>query len=110
MLETQIAQQASSFTIPLGRLLSKPEQNPREQCNTIVLRSGTLLEGPKGSVEVKSEKEKDKGATPLPSRSKLEEKREDEKEKESKTLPSNPYMPPLPFAQRFAKAKLDSIG
>ena len=62
MLETQIAQQTSSSTTLPGRLPSKPEQNPREQCNAIVLRSGTQLEGPKGtSVEVESEKEKDKG-------------------------------------------------
>jgi len=47
MLETQIAQQANSSTTPVGRLPSKPEQNPREQCNAIVLRSGTQLEGPK---------------------------------------------------------------
>jgi len=46
MLETQIAQQANSSTTPLGRLPSKPKQNPREQCNAIVLRSGTKLEDP----------------------------------------------------------------
>ena len=75
MLETQIAQQASSSATLPSRLLSKPEQNPGEQCNAIVLKSGTQLEGPKGtSVEVESEKEKDKGATPLRSRSKLERK------------------------------------
>jgi len=109
ILETQIVQQASSSTTPPGRLPSKPEQNPREQYNAIVLRNGTHLEGLKDtSVEVESEKEKDKGATPLPSRSKLEEKREDEKEKESKTIPPKPHMPPLPFPQRFTKAKSDS--
>jgi len=41
MLETQIAQQASSSITPPGRLPSKPEQNPMEQCNAIMLRSGT---------------------------------------------------------------------
>jgi len=59
MLETQIAQQASLSTTPPGRLPSKPKQNPKEQCNAIVLRSGTHLDGPKGtSVEVESEKER----------------------------------------------------
>ena len=48
MLETQIAQQANVSTIPPGRRPSKPKQNPREQCNAIVLRSGMQLEGPKG--------------------------------------------------------------
>ena len=94
---------------PNNRLPSKPEQNLREQCNAIVLRSGTQLESPKGtSVEVESEKEKDKGATSLPSRSEPEEKRENEKEQESKTIPPKPYMPPLPFPQRFARAKSGS--
>ena len=41
MLESQIAQQACSSIVPPDRLPSKPEQNPREQCNAIVLRSGT---------------------------------------------------------------------
>ena len=70
MLETQIAQQANSSTTPPGRLLSKPEQNPREQCNAIVLKSGTQLEGPKAvNDEVGSQKEQDKGVAPLPSES-----------------------------------------
>jgi len=109
MLETQIAHQAGSSSTPPGRLPSKPEQNPTEQCNAIVLRSDTKLEGPKGtSVEVESEKEKDKGKTPLPHESELEKKRENENEQESKTLPPKPYSPPLPFPQRFARTKLES--
>jgi len=109
MLETQIAQQANSSTTPLGRLPSKPEQNPRQQYNAIVLRSGTQLEGPKGvSDEVRSQKEQDKGVASLPSEREPQQKRENEKPKESKTLPPKLYMPPLPFPQRFAKAKLDS--
>jgi len=59
----------SSTTSP-SRLPSKPEQNPRKQCNAIVLRSGTQLESPKGpSDEMKSEKEYDKGGALLPSES-----------------------------------------
>ena len=54
------------------------------------------------------QKEQGKGIAPLPSESKLQEKRETEKPKESKTLPPKPYMAPLLFPQRFAKAKLDS--
>jgi len=70
MLETQIAQQANSSTTPPGRLPSKPEQNPREQCNAIVLRSGTHLEDPNGiSDEVGSQEGQDKGVAPLPSES-----------------------------------------
>jgi len=58
MLEIQIAQQSNSSTTPPGRLPSKPKQNPREQCNAIVLRNGTQLEGPEGVTdEVGSPKE-----------------------------------------------------
>jgi len=104
-----MAQQANSSTTPPGRLSSKLEQNSREQCNAIVLRSGTQLEGPKGvNDEVDSEKEQEKGVAPLPSESEPQEKRESERPKESNTLPPKPYMPPLPFSQRFVKAKLDS--
>jgi len=49
MLKTQIAQEANSSTIPPGRLQSKPQQIPREQCNAIVLRSGIQLKSPKGT-------------------------------------------------------------
>ena len=95
MLETQIAQQASSSSTPPGRLPSKPEQNLREQCNAIVMRSGKELESPKGNGGVKNEKDKSKGA--LPHESEPEKKREKEKDQEFKTIPPKPYMPPLPF-------------
>ena len=95
MLETQIAQQASLSSTPQGRLPSKPEQNPREQCNVIVLRSGKELESPKGNGGVENEKDKSKGA--LPHESESEKEVEKEKEKETKPIPPKPYMPPLPF-------------
>ena len=38
MLETQIAQQTNSTTTPPRRLTSKPKENPREQCNVIMLK------------------------------------------------------------------------
>jgi len=44
----------------------------------------------------------------LPHESELEKKRENENEQESKTLPPKPYTPPLPFPQRFARAKLEA--
>jgi len=77
MLESQIAQQANSSATPPGRLSSKRKPNPREQCNAIVLRSGTQLKGSKGaSVEGESKKENDKGVTPLPSENEPKECRE----------------------------------
>ena len=38
--ETQIAQQASSFSRPQRMFPGKPEINPHEQCKVITLRSG----------------------------------------------------------------------
>ena len=56
ILESQIVQQVSSYSIPHGTLLSKPKRNPKEYCNCIVLRSGRQLEGHKGvRMEVESE-------------------------------------------------------
>ena len=48
MLESQITQQASSFSTPIGRLPSKNESNRKEHYNCIVLKSGTQLEDPTG--------------------------------------------------------------
>jgi len=107
MLETQIAQQVSSSSTLPGRLPSKPEQNPRKQCNAIVPRSGKELESPKGTseIEVKKEKQMEKGLISLSHESEIEKKEvEKEKEKETKSIPPKPYMPPLPFPQRFARA------
>jgi len=107
MLETQIAQQANSSTTPPGRLPSKPKQNPREQYNAIVLRSGTQLEDPKGvSDEMGSQEGQDKSVVPLPSESEPQEKRESEKPKELKTLPPKPYMPPGHFHKGLHKLSL----
>jgi len=47
MLEAQIAQQASSSTTLLERLPSKPEPNPTDQCNAMILSEGKQLERPK---------------------------------------------------------------
>jgi len=74
-----------------------------------VLRGNTQLAGPKGaSDEVESKKEYDKGVAPSPNENEPQEKRESERLKELETLPPKPYIPPLSFPQRFAKAKLDS--
>ena len=40
MLEDKIAQQATFSSTPTGRLLSKREPNPREQCNCVTLKGG----------------------------------------------------------------------
>ena len=100
MLEIQIAQQASSSSTLPGRLPSKPEQNHREQCNAIRLRSGKELESPKGTSEIEVEKEKqtNKGLISLPHESEIE-KKEDKKEKEKETtsIPPSLTCPLFPF-------------
>jgi len=48
MLEDQIAQQVSSSSIPPASFLCKPEPNPREQCNAMIVRGVRQLKGPKG--------------------------------------------------------------
>jgi len=40
MLEAQMTLQASSSSRSLGRLLSKPETDPHEHCNCVILTSG----------------------------------------------------------------------
>jgi len=57
MLKAEIMQEFDSSTIPPGRLYSKFEPNPREQCNAIVLKRCTQLEGPTcASNEVEGQK------------------------------------------------------
>ena len=98
MLKAQIAWQASSSSTTPGRLPSKPEPNPKEQCNVIVLRSGTQLEDPTGTrVGVESESDHYKGVTTLPSKEEVQEKSETELSKESKSLFLKPYLSHLPF-------------
>ncbi|KAJ9135078.1 hypothetical protein P3X46_032297 [Hevea brasiliensis] len=103
MLENQIAQQASSSSKAAGKLPSQPKMNPRELCKAVALRSGKTLVQPKvESTEETIEKSKDQAEK------KEEESKKDEEEEARKTkkLPE-PYQPPLPFPQRFHKAKLD---
>ncbi|KAJ9187034.1 hypothetical protein P3X46_002532 [Hevea brasiliensis] len=103
MLENQIAQQASSSSKANGKLPSQPEMNPREHCKAVALRSGrTLVQPEVESTEETIEKSKDQAE-------KNEEKAKKDQEQEAKKtkkLPE-PYQPPLPFPQRFQKAKLD---
>ncbi|XP_057996533.1 uncharacterized protein LOC131175871 [Hevea brasiliensis] len=78
MLENQIAQQASSFSKAQGKLPSQPK-NPKEHYKAVILR-------------INEEANK---------------RKEIKKEEEEKYVPPPPYKPPLPYPQRFQKAKLD---
>ncbi|KAJ9135136.1 hypothetical protein P3X46_032350 [Hevea brasiliensis] len=103
MLENQIAQQASSSSKAAGKLPSQLEMNPREHCKAVTLRSGrTLVQPEVEPTEKIIEKSKDQAGK------KEEEAKKDQEEeaRKAKKLPE-PYQPPLPFPQRFQKAKLD---
>ncbi|KAJ9178700.1 hypothetical protein P3X46_010562 [Hevea brasiliensis] len=103
MLENQIAQQASSSSKAAGKLPSQPEMNPKEHCKAVTLRSRRTLVQPEVELTEKTiEKSKDQ------EEKKEEEAKKDQEEEERKTKKlSEPYQPPLPFPQRFQKAKLD---
>ncbi|XP_057984539.1 uncharacterized protein LOC131169340 [Hevea brasiliensis] len=111
MLENQIAQQASSSSKTQGKLLSEPE-NPREHCKIVILRSGKIMgEGKKDEVEEEKNKEDEDKNEYTSNHDEVNEeankKKEVEKEEEEKYVPPPPYKLPLPYPQRFQKAKLD---
>jgi len=93
ILELQIAQQVSSSSTPPGRLPTRPEPNPEEHCNVIVLRSVKQLEGPMyARVKVESEKGYDGGIPILPSENESPMENENEKSKD----PTHPF--PKPYS------------
>ncbi|XP_031097097.1 uncharacterized protein LOC116001355 [Ipomoea triloba] len=98
MLENQIANQAStSSTKVTGKLPACPE-NPREHMNAIITRSGKQLEVENGKLKedvVVQSKGKD---------SCLFKSEEDEIQKLEPLLRQ---IPPLPFPQKFKKAKVE---
>ena len=57
---------------------------------------------------MESEQGHDKGIATFPNENDSSKKSESEKLEEPKLPSRKYYMPPLPFPQRFAKAKLDS--
>jgi len=66
------------------------------------------LEDPKGArIEVEGKNDHDKGVSTLPCKGEVQERSKNELSKDSKCLSLKYYTPPLPFPQRFAKAKLD---
>ena len=100
MLENQIASQASTsnFRQP-GKLPSQPE-NPREQVNAIMLRSGKHLP------EVGIKKEGEEVTKDVHKEEKQTSKYIEEKGLKKEELPTT-ITPPLPFLQRQQKRKDD---
>ncbi|XP_057999326.1 uncharacterized protein LOC131178386 [Hevea brasiliensis] len=103
LLENQIAQQASSSSKTAGKLPSQSEMNPREHCKAVTLRSRRILEQSK---EELTERTSDKSENQTEEKKeKAKVNQEEEARKKKKLL--EPYQLPLPFPQRFWKAKLD---
>ncbi|KAJ9141151.1 hypothetical protein P3X46_031724 [Hevea brasiliensis] len=103
MLENQIAQQASSSSKAAGKLPSQSEMNPREHCKAVTLRSGrTLVQSEKEPTDETLEKSESQAE-----KKEGEAKKDQEEEAGKKKKLPEPYQPPLPFPQRFQKAKLD---
>ncbi|KAJ9180886.1 hypothetical protein P3X46_009075 [Hevea brasiliensis] len=103
MPENKIAQQESSSSKAAGKLPIQPEMNLREHCKAITLRSGrTLVQLEEEPTEETSEKSE------IQAGKREEEAKKDQKEEEGKKKKLlEPYQPPLPFPQRFQKAKMD---
>ncbi|XP_057989161.1 uncharacterized protein LOC110632970 [Hevea brasiliensis] len=111
MLENQIAQQASSFSKAQGKLPSQPE-NSREHYKVVILRSGDIVRDEKKDKVEEEKKKKDKENNESTSshdevNEEANKKKKVKKEEEEKYVPPPPYKPPLPYPQRFQKAKLD---
>ena len=112
ILETQIAQQASSSNNkPLGKLPSQPEYIQKESCQAITLRSGK---------EVEWDVNKKKSIVDEDDRVEIEEvdvsnkndKKSEKKSKNVDTMPPKEDEPKvdlktLPFPQRYIRRSLD---
>jgi len=72
------------------------------------MRSSEHLEGFKGAKVEEGKKCHDEGIAILPSEDEFPKENENENSKEPKSPSPKPCMPPFPFPQRFAQAKLDS--
>jgi len=114
MLETQITQKAAFSSTPSDRLTSKPEPNPKEQCNAILLQRGKQLKGPKEITNNESSQDWNEDVEKVEKEISSSSKeindvtyKPDEVPKDPKNISPKPYIPPLPFPQRMAKAKLD---
>ncbi|XP_078155508.1 uncharacterized protein LOC144551425 [Carex rostrata] len=116
MLETQIAQQASSSFRQQGTLPGKPDINPREHAKAITLRSGTEYEGPKMPI-IEEQQQPPKEAQPPPAPLNAETPASKESQEPGNSNPAKvkptetpKYIPPhrfIPFPQRLVKHKLD---
>ncbi|KAJ9170165.1 hypothetical protein P3X46_018293 [Hevea brasiliensis] len=109
---------SSSSNKAFGKLPSQPE-NSREHCKAITLRSGKILKDGDKKIEEKVEEKKSReGDEQTEAEVRIEAEKEnsmeekgskerESKEEEPKYVAPKAYIPPLPFPQRFQKAKLD---
>jgi len=107
ILETQLAQQASSSgSKSYGKLPSQP-QNPHEQCKVVTLRSGKKVGQESENKREEKESTKEENSVESKKNEKEEESKSEQDEGEKPYIPPEPYKPTLPYPQRFIKHKLD---
>ncbi|CAM8930774.1 unnamed protein product [Rhodiola kirilowii] len=106
MLENQLAQQAESSTREQGKLPAHPEHENKEFCNAIYIEGSfedELLED-----EILERKEQCGAVTLKSGRGPSYSNRKKKKETKERNEELKPYVPPVPFPQRFIKpSKLD---
>jgi hypothetical protein len=103
---TQISQQLSQLNKSSGQLPGQTEQPQRGHINAVTLRSGKELKEPELNVSknvVNAKESEEEIAAEKP----VEPEIVEEEKKESETVPPKPYVPPVPFPQRLAQAKLE---
>ncbi|XP_063948053.1 uncharacterized protein LOC135152152 [Daucus carota subsp. sativus] len=107
MLETSVAQmdlQLNQLTKSQGQLPGQTEQPPKGHINAVTLRSGKELQEPELSVNKSIVDAQEDGEGSMSEI--VTEKKALEEEKKEPVVPIAPYVPPVLFPQRLAKAKL----
>ena len=111
-LETQVGQLANELkNQQKGKFPSDTEQNPRDHCKAITLRSGKEVESSKQREEKRKEEEVEREVKIELEKVEVVLTRCSEGPKyRGIPFPDNPLIisPPLPFPQRFQKNKLDT--
>ena len=113
MLETQIAQMASSSSTRQQGSLPAQSTQPKENVNAIALRSGRTYDAPPMPTddvptekeEENSEEDKVEKVVEDTNEDEAEESKQNDKEKTAVTPP--PFVPKLPFPSRMNRTKVD---
>lgn len=105
-IDLKVAQVASSSTNPSGVLPSKPQPNPKGFCNAILTNDANEHEREVEEISrlVYGVSEVDlasQGEAQVQVRARVKEKAPEVEKKDNADFEVSPYVPPLPFPQRF---------